>query len=183
MSTKLDSDVIVIPNDATAPGIISFSGDPTSLGIVANVGSLGLRVDTPSLYMMTSIGWRQVSPAVTTTLAYDCVISASLTGNVNTTVDDWEPGTLGQNTLIRLTCTGIVNLSGLVGGVDGKVVTIALLDNGNNALNIVNNAQSTAGNRLLVYSAANDNIPLQGAVTLRYDASASRWRTVGVCRF
>jgi hypothetical protein len=85
--------------------------------------------------------------------------------------DNWNPGALGQNTLIRCTTDGSTrNVRGLLGGVDGKVVC---LSNVNASISVGESWQAedpaaTAANRFRSGFTS-------GGCLYRYDGTLARW--------
>lgn len=73
--------------------------------------------------------------------------------------------------------TGIFTISGLTGGVDGRV--IRLYNSVAFAMTITNDATSTAANRFLTLTGADITTTTQGAFTFVYSSTASRWIQVG----
>ncbi len=85
--------------------------------------------------------------------------------------DNWNPGALGQNTLIRCTTDGSTrSVRGLVGGVDGKIVCLM---NANSSASVgenwvVEDAAATAANRFRTGF-------LSGGCFYYYDGTLARW--------
>ena len=73
--------------------------------------------------------------------------------------------------------TGIFTISGLTGGVNGRV--IRLYNSVAFAMTITNDATSTAANRFLTLTGADITTTTQGAFTFVYSSTASRWIQVG----
>ncbi len=72
---QIAANTFVVPNATTAPYVVSTDTDPTSgAGIVAPVGSVALRTDTPGVYVRTSpllaTGWTLLPPAETVRQIY-----------------------------------------------------------------------------------------------------------------
>lgn len=120
-------------------------------------------------------------------------VSAGTTGNdlswPGRTIQPWVSLTvangtnndvaLPEGTAYRITApTGIFTITGLTGGVDGRVVeiynTVAF------AMTIANeSASSTAANRITTLTGADVSTTTQGIIRLRYDGTASRWINLG----
>ncbi len=95
----------------------------------------------------------------------------ALAGNV----DNYNPtGLSDASTVIIDTGASARNITGLVGGAAGRVITIVNKGTGN--LTLVNDATSTAANRFLLAGA--HVLQTNRSVTLRYDESVSRWRPI-----
>jgi hypothetical protein len=69
--------------------------------------------------------------------------------------------------------TGAFSVTGLTGGVDGRIVT--LYNSTAQNMTITNDATSTAANRILTLTGANIVTVGTGSVTLQYDSHGSRW--------
>ena len=124
----------------------------------------------------------------TTTGAWDLGPAA---GAVNTLNGQWKYGTSSN------TSTGAVDnlalpaaasiirfsgaapsLSGIASGAAGMVLYLTAVSG--TTLTLVNDAVSTAGNRIITGSGADVVITGDGAATLIYDGTSSRWRVVSV---
>ena len=161
--------------------LIRTNGDPNGV-ITAPLGSLAMDNSGagPNLY--------QNSDGATTWVLvggggafYDTTIIA---GAIAVNQNDWNPGALGQNTLIIAWNAG-GQITGLVGGVLGKTVTlmgpsIALAG----AVGVVSttneDAASTAANRFLNFAAAVSGSGVQNAHSWTYfnDGTGARWHQV-----
>jgi hypothetical protein len=70
MAKSLSASTLSVPNGSTTPKVVSFNADPTAVltGVAAPAGSLGIRTDTPSVYVKTSplsgpdTGWVVLPP-------------------------------------------------------------------------------------------------------------------------
>lgn len=88
--------------------------------------------------------------------------------------DNWNPTSLSTASVIRVSASAAINLTGIVGGASGRI--LVLQNVGSFTITLIDDATSTAANRFqLMY-----DIPLLagGAVTLIYDNTASRWRAM-----
>lgn len=95
---------------------------------------------------------------------------AQLTANTN----DWAPTGLAGATIIRFSTDASRNITGLTGGVAGRV--IALVNVGTQQGNILNeDAASTAANRFALPTGSSI-ITGGGAAIFWYDGTSSRWR-------
>lgn len=91
-------------------------------------------------------------------------------------VNDWNPtGLSGASVIFASASVGSIGLTGLQGGVAGRIITI--INSGGNAFDLFDeDTNSTAANRFHLPSGLDVTIPvLGGAVTLRYRGSNSRW--------
>jgi len=85
--------------------------------------------------------------------------------------DNWNPGSLGQNTLIRCTTDGSSrSVRGLVGGVDGKTVTLLNVNSSPSTTEswVGEDAAATAANRFRTGF-------VSGGCQYVYDGGLSRW--------
>lgn len=89
--------------------------------------------------------------------------------------NNYSPAGFATATVLRLDTNASRTISGLVAGVEGRVVVIQNI--GANDLKLLNeSATSTAPNRLAIFSDATLNPNTSTA--LRYDATSQRWRSV-----
>jgi hypothetical protein len=102
---------------------------------------------------------RNVNPWVTLTLANGA--------NADVTLPE------GENFIIAGPDSSF-SLSGLTGGVDGRIIRI-LHYTDSIAMTLTNNASSTAANRIITMTAADITTTTQGCFTLVYYAAGSRW--------
>lgn len=72
--------------------------------------------------------------------------------------------------------TGVFNISGIAGGVDGQVIT--LINTVAFAMTITNDATSATGNRILTLTGADFTTTTAGSATLVYSAAAGYWYMV-----
>jgi hypothetical protein len=95
---------------------------------------------------------------------------AQITANQN----DYNPASLLQAAVLRLSSDASRNITGLAGGEDGRVL---ILENvGSNPIVLTHDdAASTAANRILI-GESTFTLASNRAVTLWYDATSSRWR-------
>lgn len=96
----------------------------------------------------------------------------AITGNTN----NYNPPGLDSASTLRLSSTGAVNITGLQGGTEGRIIVIQNV--GSNNITLVNlSGSSTASNRF--YFLDNDIVLREAAsVTLRYDGTDNVWRTI-----
>jgi hypothetical protein len=99
------------------------------------------------------------------------------------TTNDYSPTGLASAVILRLASDAGAILTGIAGGSSGRVIT--LLNVGVNDLDIANDngIDSTAANRFILVNqtlGATADVALRknGAITLWYDATTSRWRTL-----
>lgn len=92
--------------------------------------------------------------------------------------DNYNPTNLNITNTLRLSTDASRTITGLAGGVNGRVMFIVNI-NTNDIVLSNENASSTAGNRFAIGA----DITLNGGegVTLKYDSTSARWRCVGRC--
>lgn len=90
--------------------------------------------------------------------------------------NDYNPAGLGTCTVLRLTATGAVNITGLTAPTTGQQL-ILLANVGSNTITLTNeDASSTAANRFDL--AGNFGLGGGGLTLLAYDVTSSRWRLI-----
>ena len=106
------------------------------------------------------------------------IIGPTLSANTN----DWSPSGLNLSSVIRVTLTNLVQLSGIEAQTDGTVLHIVRIDTDtDNLFSLLHqSASSTAANRFILPSSAELFISVGGSVTLWYDGTSSRWRVLGL---
>lgn len=88
--------------------------------------------------------------------------------------NDYNPAGLGTCTVLRLTSTGSVNITGLTAPTTGQQL-ILVSNIGSNTITLTNeDASSTAANRFDL--TANLGLAASQSVFLYYDPTSSRWR-------
>lgn len=118
------------------------------------------------------------SPVVTGTMDVQQAVTwsgdispAQITANEN----DYAPTGFATASTLRLDTDASHNITGLAGGADGRVIVIHNV--GSNAIVLTNeDAASTDANRFLF--GGDFTIAASNSVTLRYDATSSRWRMI-----
>lgn len=97
------------------------------------------------------------------------------------THNDYAPAGFSDATVLRISASGTVTLTGLSGGTDGRVIVLA--NTGSSVFLIESeNVSSVAANRFSFYGANGFgliNMPLDGAAMFWYDGTSSRWRLIG----
>ncbi len=86
---------------------------------------------------------------------------------------------IGAQTSFRLSSDASRNVTGLTGGVDGKIITIRNVGTQNIVFTHEDGA-STAANRFFFSTAGNITLLPKGSITLQYDATDSRWFDLSV---
>lgn len=145
-------------------------------------------------YDSTASRWRMIGSArdsvvggdLTGTMPNPTVKQAStefaLTADITPTTiatsqNDYSPAGLSAASCLRLSSSASVNLTGIAGGTDGRILTIYNV--GANLITLLNESlSSVSANRFSI--AANITLNPNGAVILQYDVTSSRWRVLGV---
>lgn len=123
----------------------------------------------------------QVARFNATTGRFDLSYAFGLAGFANSaslgaSQNNYDIADAGAAAVHRLTASTPINITGIVGGVAGRV--ISLINIGTNTITLTNeDANSTAANRFAL--GANLAITGSNAVTLWYDGTSSRWRPFG----
>lgn len=121
------------------------------------------------------LGGSYPSPTVsksTTAFALDAALTPAA---LSTDQNDYNPGSLAGANVLRLSASQAVNVTGLAGGASGRVLVV----HNTGSFSIVLKSQSsssTAANRFAFD--ADVTLAADQSVTLRYDATSSRWRSV-----
>lgn len=106
--------------------------------------------------------------------------SLILTGDISPTqltanTNDWAPTGFSTAAAVRLSTDASRNITGLAGGADGRII---ILHNVGSFEAVLKNqdVNSTAGNRFLF--GGDVTLLADYSITLRYDATTSRWRAI-----
>lgn len=103
-------------------------------------------------------------------VAFRAVSPASLSAHTN----NWNPGV---GSFVRVTSNNNYNITGMAAGVDGEIRHIVNI--GVYALTLIHeSASSTAANRFSLKGYADFIVAKKGGITLIYDATDARWRSV-----
>lgn len=100
-------------------------------------------------------------------------VGSPITGTVN----DWNPSDLsGDDASIIFEIFGVSSpkITGLVGGVNGRVVTLS--NSGSNSIVLAHDSGSTAANRFFWPTLADLTLATHQTVTIWYSTGASRWK-------
>lgn len=96
---------------------------------------------------------------------------AQITSNTN----NYAPTDLATATVLRLNTSGIFNITGLTGGSAGRILVIHNI--GTNAFILIpESASSTAANRFSLSQEI--RIAPNQSITLQYDATLTRWKSI-----
>jgi hypothetical protein len=103
-------------------------------------------------------------------------LSGDLTpAQITVSQNDYNPTGLSAASILRLNSTGAVNITGLAGGADGRVMVAANVG-ANNITLVDESASSAAANRFALLE--NLALAADAAAILFYDSTSSRWRSI-----
>jgi len=143
---------------------IQVAGGGNVLILTTNNGNIQLNPGTSSVIVNGNLKLLGVAPAQTT--------NAQIIANTNNYA-------IGGATSFRISTDAARNITGLTGGVDGKILVIRNIG----AFTITfthEDAASTAANRVTASTAASISLLANGCLILQYDATASRWFDVAL---
>lgn len=163
-------------SDAAAAAVSAASAIPLTQKAAANgVASLNAdgKVVQTALLADSATSATNVTGAATSAFALTADITPTqITANTN----DYAPTGLSTANTLRLSTDASRDLTGLTGGSDGRLMIVHNV--GSNALVLKNeSASSTAANRFAL-GGADVTLAANQSVTLQYDATSSRWRSV-----
>jgi hypothetical protein len=167
--------VLVSAGSSTSP-TLSFSSTPTagffdSGGNISVVIGGGIPMTWTSTYATVGNGIY----FITTGGVYR---QGTLTGaSINTNQDNYDPGITTAHYKLRLTLGASVNITGLVGGGDGRELLIVNTSASFTAT-LKHDVTSTAANRFYTPNAADFAIRPKGAARIHWDEVSSRWQVV-----
>lgn len=95
---------------------------------------------------------------------------------LNANTDDYNPAGLDTAYEIRQDASGAIAISGIVPGPSPSGRELVLTNISGFTITLTNDATSVAANRFLLPGGVDYNLLTNGAATLRYDATSSRWR-------
>ncbi len=121
---------------------------------------------------LTNASGTMTVAAATTTFALPGDISPTqLTADQN----DWNPTDLATSSVIRVTSDRMVQITGLQGGSDGRLITIYNIGNWPIVIRHEDTGSSTAANRFAL--GGSEVFVFSGEfIVLLYDGTSSRWR-------
>lgn len=118
------------------------------------------------------------APVITGTA--DVQQALTLSGDISPTqlaanTNDWAPTGFSTASTVRLSTDASHNITGLAGGADGRIIILHNVGSFSAVLTNEDGA-STAANRFLF--GGDMTLTTNTSVTLRYDATSSRWRAI-----
>lgn len=157
------ADIIV----ATQTGTISDTSMPSRFSVRTTPDGSATPVERVRI---DSTGTVDIMDALVTS----DVISPSSLGAAASTTSDWAPTGIASATVIRMTCTGACNLTGITTGASGR--HLYLYNISANTITLKHDTTSIAGNRFYGANSADVAVRPNGGVHLLYDGTSSRWR-------
>lgn len=155
---------------------VSNAGAITAVGVNSGSGLLqgsgGLTVTgAVSLNGNTTVASGNSLTVAGGTVAFQKGTDYSTTGTSNDV-------NLGNSALVRLTGASAQTITGIAGGVDGRLLTII---NAGSATAVISNnsGSSTAANRITTGTGGDINLTVGASISLVYDSTASLWRVTG----
>jgi len=164
--------------DATgAKAIVDINGAAPSLGaLVASYYWFKYDATAAKWVVFSPFGYMSAN-AVTVTGTF------ALSGDISPTIlaasqNDYNPAGLSSAAVIRQDLSASVNITGLQGGADGRIVILMNISSAYNMTLKNASASSSAASRFSIWQDAVIE-PGQSA-TLIYDATASRWKAISI---
>lgn len=160
--------------DISAAGAISNATgiDMASGNFIQNgTGTFGTGTGAVSLNGNTTVTSGNSLTVAGGTVAFQKGTDYSTTGTSNNV-------NLGNSALIRLTGASAQTITGIAGGVDGRLLTII---NAGSATAVISNnsGSSSAANRITTGTGSDINLTVGASISMVYDSTASLWRVTG----
>lgn len=186
------SGTYTLPSNSVSPAVNGTPIDPTDFNTTMDDIETAIDASTYTDGLGATANFLVRTATTDTKKLSASGVSVGTTGNdlshTGSTIQPWVGLTCanGANTDKALTDgtnfyitgpTGVFTISGLTGGVDGRV--IRLYNSVAFAMTISNDATSTAANRFLTLTGADITTTTQGVFTFVYSSTASRWIQVG----
>ena len=115
--------------------------------------------------------------ATSLTISWQLALSGDTSVTVAADTDNWNPTGLTTSSTVRVTVTGAHrNITGLIGGADGRILLIHNIGSFNLILND-ESVSSTEANRFAL--STNMVIVPDSSILLQYDSTSLRWRVIG----
>lgn len=103
------------------------------------------------------------------------IMTVTNLGPLSGTTNDWN---IGNASIVRVTLSGSQNLTGIAGGVAGRIVTICNVTSAATLTIQDLNAGSQAANQISGPANTNFSLTNFNCITLWYDGTSSFWRTL-----
>lgn len=186
------SGTYTLPTNSVSPAVNGTAIDPTDFNTTMDDIETAINASTYTDGLGATANFLVRTATTDTKKLSASGVSVGTSGNdmsyTGSTIQPWvsltcanganTDKTLADGTNFYITGpTGIFTISGLTGGVNGRV--IRLYNSVAFAMTITNDATSTAANRFLTLTGADITTTTQGAFTFVYSSTASRWIQVG----
>jgi fibronectin-binding autotransporter adhesin len=187
------TDALVVSNSTSAANIAVFKDNTTNVLTIANDGAVIFHNSTDStsaFSVQNAAGTPQLAidttnSLVTTTNLQTGSLTVTNVGNVAfqkgsdySTTGSTNNVDFGTGALFRLTGASAQTITGIAGGVDGRMIT--LVNAASQSATIANNSgSSSAANRIITGTGTNMTLAAGASINLVYDSGASFWRVVG----
>jgi hypothetical protein len=179
-ATANGGDVVIGGGGAAAGGtsgnvIIKNGGNSITAFQVQNASGTALLTADTSGMGISVAGTVSVAGNLTVTnagnVAFQKGTDFSTTGSSNDV-------NFGTGALFRLTGASAQTITGIVGGADGRMIT--LINAASQAATISNNSvSSSAANRIITGTGSNLSLAAGASINIVYDSGASLWRVIG----
>jgi hypothetical protein len=163
------------PNGSGTAGSISIGTSTASaITIGNNSGATGVTLQA---------GSNGISLTAATTVSANLIVTSAgdvafQRGSDYSTTGSTNNVNFGTGTLIRLTGASAQTITGIAGGIDGRILT--LVNAGSSAATISNlSGGSSANNQINTGTGSDVTLPVGSAMYLVYDGGANVWRIVG----
>lgn len=168
----------------TFSGILTLTHNATSLILPSNGDDITTAVgDTAWAVYLGGSDWRvlayqrangaalNAASVFTGAVFFDSPITVTLASGT----DNWNPSGLSTLNVVRLTCSSVINVTGLTApATDGKVVVIDNVGTTNNCTFTSQDANSIAANRFAFDRPI--SVRPGRSLAIKYDITAARWR-------
>jgi hypothetical protein len=175
LTMQSGAQILADPGTNAAPGY-AYRGEASKGFSGVSAGLINL-VSSGTVHVQYGFG-------VVTVIATTGSQSFALTGDISpaalaATANDWNPTGNTGSAVIRVDTTAARNITGLVGGSDGRIVLMLNVSAFVVSL-LAENVGSTAANRFAISATGvlAKDIPAGGCALLVYDATSSRWRVL-----
>jgi hypothetical protein len=164
--TELDTEKAAVSHTHAASAISDSTAAGRSMLTAANVAAQQALLGLGALAYLSSVPFTSAD----TTFALTGDISpAALAADTN----DWAPTSLSSSSVIRVSASSAIKLTGLSGGADGRV--LVLHNVGSNTITLTaNDTASAAANRFDLSRA--HLLQSKQSLALQYDSTSSLWR-------
>ncbi|TXH48463.1 MAG: hypothetical protein E6Q97_24785 [Desulfurellales bacterium] len=181
-------DPVADPAANVSAAITVYNGNPNG-NVAGNAGSVGgsgasaiWDISNNLLYICTTTGdaatavWTQVGAQLAGAISFTSDITPA---SLNTDQNNYSPTSFAAAAIVRQNCSAAVNITGLDGGTDGRILVWENISTtaGGTQTFVNQSSSSDADNRF----ALDGNLVLAPGQTVmfRYDGTAQRWKVIG----